>query len=778
MDDSKTFQIYTKSAGGGVLDSVSPDVEENDKNRRVTYQGPNQNLLTPFANQENQSRKPDLPVAPEVANADSVEFIASELSQISSQDKDEDKKKAANQGQLKEDPEQHLAPELPKLITSSPTGPSQCVDSKEESWDFLEIIQNPRYGSSIDSLGSPDPSIYHDALSDREESWILKGGSPIGVGLGINHGNEHDKHMNKLQNNIPASAQESNIKLQNEVKKCQEKGCMVAERLAAENKRKWAAWREEMEHQINREKAQLRLEFNSRISQEVAKACKKQELRIKQLNRRNRNLQEEKQGQEVDIEAYRRTIASQEDDLLRASRKIPELMQCLDEQNREIERLDKTAKEAISQAERTDEELEKAKQELETIKNDVGYVLDSASDTEIRPGPTVHAWNSGKRTSKSKNTDLELKMVMKQLDEGKAVVASQSCQINQLKEEILCLSKVHEEDETVIKNQKRRIHSLEGLSPRFFALSESFENLKDELHNLRKVEAQNKAIITQQQNEIEELEVRWAKVKEVQESLDAKQTDLNETMIALEHDEAIIKQQQRKIQELTIDKAKLEEMQNFLQSDLVITKAKLKEIQESLDAKKADLVETRDKLEHSESMIRQQQWEIDELAIDKAKLKDMQRSLNTKQSDLEDTMMKLEQANHELRNLCRVHQEKSDASPEKSSESGEGRPALTDRPIPLELKAGGSFSYPNRQNQWPHDGEGAYAPAVPNTSNKNVSSFQAIGLFKGEDISEESPDDDFDYGDDGDDVESLQKLFEMAVAGGAAILRKLELSGF
>ena len=778
MDDSKTFQIYTKSAGGGVPDSVSPGVEENDKNRRITYQGPNQNLLTPFANQENQSGKPELSVTPEVSNAYSVEFIASELPQISSQDKDDDGKKKVSQRQLDEVSEQHLAPELPEITTSFPTDPSQRV---EESWDYLEIIQSPRYDSSIDLSGSPDPSIYHDALRDREEPWTLKGGSPIEVGLGINLGNEHDKGMKKLQNNVPASAQESNIKLQKEVEKCQEKGSMVDERLAAEDQQKWAAWREEMEQQINREKVQLRQEFNSRISQEVTKACKKQELRIKQLNRRNRNLQEEKQGQEMDIEAYRRTIASQEDDLLRANRRIPELTQCLDKQNREIGSLNKTAKEAISQAERTNEELEKAKQELETIKNDVGYVLDSASDGEIPPGPTVRAWNSGKRTSKSKNTDLKLKMVMKQLDEGKAVVASQSCQINLLKEEILCLSKVHEEDETVIKNQKRRIHSLEGLSPRFFALSESFENLKDELDSLSKVEAQDKAIIKQQQNEIEELEVTWAKFKEVQESLDAKQTDLNETMIVLEHDEAIIKQQQRKIQELAIDKAKLEEMQNFLntkQSDLVVTKAKLKEVQESLNAKKADLVETMVKLEHNESIIKQQQWEIDQLAIDKAKLKDMQRSLNTKQTDLENTMMKLEQANHELQNLRRVHQEELNTSPENSSESGEGRPALIDRPIPVELKAGSSFSYSNRQNQLPHDGEGTYAIAVPTTSNKNVSSFQAIGSLLGENKPEESQDDDFDYGDDGGDVESLQKLFEMAVAGGAAILRKLELRGF
>lgn len=783
MDDSKTFQIYTKYAGGGVPDSISPVVGENDKNRRITYQGPNQNLFTPCANQDGN---PELSVTPEVPNADSVE-IASELPQIcthdkddvktSSHDKDEGKKKTASERQLDEHSEQHLAPELPEITTSFPTGSSQRV---EESWDFLEMIRSPRHGRSIDSSGSPDPSIYHDALRDSEELWILKGENPIEVGLGINLGNEHDKGMIKLQNNIPARAQESNNKLQDEVEKCQEKVRMVDERLEAENQQKGAAWREEMEQQINREKVQLRQEFNSRIAQEVTKACKEQELHIKQLNRRNRNLQEEKQGQEMDIEAYRRTIASQEDDLVHANRRILELTQCLDKRNREIESLDKTAKEAISQAERRDEELEKAKQELDAIKKDVGYVLDSASESEISPGPTLRAWNSGKGKSRSKNTDLELKMVMKQLEEGKAVVASQSCEINLLKEEIVSLSKVHEEDETVIKNQKRRIHSLEGLSPRFLALSESFENLKEELDKLSKVEAHDKAIIKQQRNEIEELELKWAKFKEVQESLDAKQTDLNETMIMLERDEAIIKQQQRKIQELAIDKVKLEEMQNFLhakQRDLLDTKAKLKEVQESRDAKKADLVESMVKLEHNESIIKQQQWEIDQLVIDKAKLKVMQRSLNTKQTDLEDKVMKLEQANNELQNLRRLDQEKLDTSPEKCSESGKRRPALIDRPLPLERKARSRFWYPYRQNQLPQNGEGPHALAVPTTSNKNVSSFQAIGSLKGKNKSEASQDDDFNYADDGEDFESLERLFEMAVAGGAAILRNLELRG-
>ena len=69
------------------------------------------------------------------------------------------------------------------------------------------------------------------------------------------------------------------------------------------------------------------------------------------------------------------------------------------------------------------------------------------------------------------------------------------------------MGKANEEDDTAIKNQKRKIYPFEGLLLRFFALLESFENLEDELYNMTKVEEQGKAIIKYQQTKNEELEV-------------------------------------------------------------------------------------------------------------------------------------------------------------------------------------------------------------------------------------------------------------------------------
>ena len=251
------------------------------------------------------------------------------------------------------------------------------------------------------------------------------------AGSGINLGNMHDNNMEELQHNMPARAQKSNPKFQKKSK-------MVAEQLAAENKRKWIAW-----------------------------------------------------------------LASQEEDILRAKKMIPELTQSLEERIQEIGTLhakigalDKmTAKEA-----RTDEKLKKANHELETVRRIVEDALATGRIVESGRGSLLRAWSSTKHGLQSINTNLN-----DSLDQKKGIIESQRCKIELLKEEIQRLGKVHEEDDNVIKNEKRKIRTLEGSSLRIFALLESFENL-DVLYNLTIVEEQDKAIIKQQRTENGELE--------------------------------------------------------------------------------------------------------------------------------------------------------------------------------------------------------------------------------------------------------------------------------
>lgn len=131
------------------------------------------------------------------------------------------------------------------------------------------------------------------------------------------------------------------------------------------------------------------------------------------------------------MKAYRNTVASQEEDLLRANRRVLELMQTSDEQSQEIGRLhttirslDKTAKEAISQAERTDIDAEHTENELEIAEKGMGYALDSASDAETAPGSSICAWGSSNYTFKGGSEEHKLKMVTKHLSTKKALVES------------------------------------------------------------------------------------------------------------------------------------------------------------------------------------------------------------------------------------------------------------------------------------------------------------------------------------------------------------------
>ena len=764
-------------------------------------------------------------------------------------------------------------------------------------------------------------------MGDKEEFWKLTGRGLVEAGLGINLGQKHDESTKRLQQDMLERAQESNARLQKELGECQKNSSMVEEQRAAENRRKMTEWQVSEERyykeevqivkdeyalelkaqkesiqkalklEIDREKAQLVQEYNSRISQEVTKACKKQELHIRQLNRTNRNLLEEKQGQEVDMEAYREKIASQEVDLLSAKRRVPELMQSLDERNREVERLnarighlEKISTETQSHAERTGKELQKANQDLEATRKGVDYAIDSTSDAESASGSSILPWGSGRRTSKSKNQELKLKVLSEQLTEGKAVIESQSLQMILLREEILDLTRAHEEDDTTIKNQRRKIQSLEALPQRLFALSESFDNLKDEFLNLSRAEEQGKAIIEQlkseingfvatraeleetqksliaketnlnelkiklqhdeavikqQQKEIDGLKKTRTKLDEVQESLAAKQTDLNEAMIKIQQDESIIKQQQKEIDGLKKTRTKLKEVQESLaakqtdlneamiklqhdestitqqqdeidglmktrtklkeaqesldekQTDLneatiklghdesvikqqqkeiheyVVTRAKLKEVQKSLDAKQTDLNETRIKLEHDEAIIKQQRKKIHQLVVRRAKLKELQRSLNAKQTDLEKTMRELEEVNHDLQRLHRVHQGKL----EEPIQSNQERSTVVDGSMNSERNAGANSSCVDKRSALPNDGEPARLLLTPNNNNNNKNNNNAnsppreIKVSGAEDISEDIEEDDYDDGN-----ESLYSILQRAVAGGAAILRKLDMS--
>lgn len=358
--------------------------------------------------------------------------------------------------QTNRNPEQQLAPKSPKIVlnngrnssilhdipSSPPTDPIRYVEPNEEqSLAFLEDLRAPRSDNRISSLRSSATSVNHDSLGDREG---------------------YDEITRELQRDMLARAQELNAKLQEELEDCQKKSGMLAKQLAAGDQRKWREWQKEKQEQhqkeeinkikinhalelnaqkeafqkatkieIDKVKLQLMQDFNPRIFQEVTKACKKQELCIKLPNPTYRNLQEEKQGQEMDMKAYRNTVASQEEDLLRANRRVLELMQTSDEQSQEIGRLhttirslDKTAKEAISQAERTDIDAEHTENELEIAEKGMGYALDSASDAETAPGSSICAWGSSNYTFKGGSEEHKLKMVTKHLSTKKALVES------------------------------------------------------------------------------------------------------------------------------------------------------------------------------------------------------------------------------------------------------------------------------------------------------------------------------------------------------------------
>lgn len=770
MDDSRASPTHKMPTDGDVSDLISSNTKEKAKNRQFINQELDQDPPSLFADQKKYSKEPDLSAIPELPNAGLKEFIASELQQISNHDEDDKSKRAAKYetislldyfvAQPKENSEQHLAPEKAKIslndernsrmqpltdvTSSSPTDPLQYAESKEdETGEFMMDMRDP-----VGSSSSPAPSFDHGALENREEFSKPTGGMLIGTGFGIKLGYNHDESMKKLQHNMLASAQVSNVKLQKERVEFQKESSVGERQLAAENQRKWTEWQEEkqqhhdeeiqkikeehaselnaqdetlqnaMKMEIDREKVQLIQESRSRISQEVTKACNKQELCIKHFSRTIRNLHEEKQGQEMDMEAYRQTIASQDEDLLRAKRKVSELMHNLDERSREIGglhakigNLDKTAKEAIFQAERMNKELKNARWELEASKKEVEFALDSASDAETAPGPTIFTWGSGNRTLEAGNQELQLKIMTKKLAEQKLLGERQNCQSNLLRGEIMRLRKAHEEDNVIIKQQGRRIRSLEGLQQRLLDLTESFENLKDEMYQLSRVEEQDKAIIKQQQTEIEELVATRPMLKEVRKFLKVKPIDLDKCMI---------------------------------------------------------------KPQQYNAITRQQQCEVQELEFTRAKLKEVQRSLNTKQTNLEKTMVKPEVVNNELQNLRKL-QGRGDATPQELPESNQERPALTDHPIHSEPKADASFLYLDKQNQLPNDGETAHALEFPKNNKNDASAFQGIEILGRKATSAEGDDcGDYDYGDDDD--ESLHRILQMAVEGGAAILSKLEIA--
>ena len=910
MDNSMTFSIESISQNNNISDLISICAKRKDESNRQFKNRKKNDISSPLpTSQENQGKEQDLSAKTELSSMHMGDFITSDLSQISNQDRDNKNLEATNYDtislledsmKVRREDSKYLTPKLPEITLNdgsdlkkkspphftslSPANTLQYVESKEdENRTFMRDAQSPRSGSPAGSPGSPAASVYHDALGDKEEYWKLTGGSLVEAGLGINLGQKHDESTKRLQHDMLVRAQESNAKLQKELGECQKKGSMVDEQRAAEDRRKMTEWQVSKEQyykeeiqmvkdeyaselkaqkesiqkalklEIDREKAQLVQEFNSRISQEVTKACKKQELHIRQLNRTNRNLLEEKQGQEMDMEAYREKIASQEEDLLIANRRVPELMQSLDERNREVERLnarignlEKMSTEAQSHAERTRKELQKANQDLEATRKKVDYAIDSISDAESASGSGIRPWGSSRCTSKSKNQELKLKVLSEQLAEGKAVIESQSFQMILLREESLDLARAHEEDDATIKNQRRKIQSLEALPRRLFALSESFDNLKDEFLNLSRVEEQgkaiikqlkneingfaatreelektqksliaketdlnktkiklqhNEAVIKQQQKEIEGLTKTRTKLKEVQESLAAKQTDLNEVMIKLQHNESIIKQQQKEIDGLMKTRTKLKEVQDSLaakQTDLnetiiklghdesvikqqqkeineyVVTRAKLKQVQESLDAKQTDLNETRIKLQQDEAIIKQQRKQIHQLVAAMAKLKELQRALNAKQTGLEKTMKELEEVNHELQRLRRVHQGKL----EEPIQSNQERSTEVDGSMNSERNAGASSSCADKRSALPNDGEPARLLLTPNNNNNNNKNNNSansppreIRLSGAEDISEEIKKDNYDEGN-----ESLHSLLQRAVAGGAAILRKLEMS--
>lgn len=924
---------------------ISMDTKIDDGNSQVKDQNLDNYAPILPVNQENEEREQDLSTKSELPNMEMRDSIAPELLQIDNQKKDNENIESKNFDTIsfqknpiserRDDTKKYLTPKFPEITLKEGDNLEEeslphipFIESKEdEDWNFFRDARSPCSGSPVGSPGSPTASVYHDALGDRDEYWKVTGGSRVGAGLGINLGQRHDESTKRHQHDMLVRTQESNVTLQKELGECQEK-IMVAEQQAAESERKLTEWQvskeqyyeEEIqrikdEHvselsaqketlqkaikiEIGLEKAQLLQEFSSRISQEVTKACKKQEHHIKQLNRTNRNLRGEKQGQEMDMEAYREKIAGQGEDLLKANSRVLELVHSLDGRDQEVERLhakigglEKRSIEAESRAEQTVKELQKSKRELEVSQTKVDYALESTSDAETasESESSVRHWNSGRLTARPKNRELELTILSEELAEGKAVIESQSCQINLLREEIVKLAKAHEEDDTIIKVQRRKIHSLEGLPERLFALSESFENLNDQFHNLSRAEEQgratikqlkneidefvatraelkeahesliaketdlnetmikfernesimrqqqkeidklliigiklkeveesldakqidlketsiklerNESIMKQQQTEIDKLLITGIKLKEVQESLDASQIDLAATVIKLEHDEYLIKQQRKEIDELVATKTKLKQVQESLDSmqtnlndtmikqehdeaiikqqrqeidELVVIRARLMKAQQSLDSKQTDLNDTMIKLERDKAIIKQQQGEIQELAITRARMKKLQGSLNAKQTDLEKTMIELERASQELQNLRREQKGKADATLEEPLKSNQARPALANHSINSKRNAGARSSYVDKKNPLPNAGQSAHPLAIPNINNSATSRPRETKLFGAEDISEEVEEEGYYY-DDGH--ESLHDILRRAVAGGAAILRKLEM---
>lgn len=646
-----------------------------------------------------------------IANKTSEEFLLSRLPQITRKGVDDRSRSTPKHNSLpvlnslaqqsKRNPEQQLVPKNPKIV----------LNIKEQDWELMGDLQASRSSSRIGPLHRSAPSVIHDALGGREH--------------------KHDESTGELQHDMLARAQELNAKLQEELKDCQKQSSMVAKRLAAEHQRKWTEWQKEKQQQQHKEEIQkikedhaLELGAQKEALQKATKVeidmVKGKLMQIEQLNRTNCNSQGEKRGQEIDLEVPENTIANQEEDLIKANGRVRELMQAVDEQSHEIgslhttiRDLGKTAKEAISQAKRSGREVEIIKKELEATQKEITYALDSAADNETAPGSCKRAWDSSNCTLQSGSQAARLNMVMEKLATKKALVDSQSCQINLLRKEILRLEKANEEDNTVTKEQRMNIRSLEGLPQTFSALIENIDNLKAEINELSRVRAQDRVIIKQQQSEIGKLLATRAKLKKVQESLYQKQINLSQAMIRLEKVKATSEQQQSEIQELVITKAKLEELQ---------------------------------------------------------------KSLNTKQTILEKTMMRLEQVNRELQYLRRS-QGKGIATREEPPESNQGQCALTDRLIHSEPKSGTTSSYLYQQNRRSPPAKIAKTPAAPKDNNNLASSFRDVELGGRDETSRESKDDDDsddDDDDDDDEDENLYKLLQKGVSRGAAIITKLE----
>lgn len=709
------------------------DTQNDNGNKQLEDQNPDNNASPILTNQKNKEEKQDLQAEPKVSNIDMGDSKASEPLHINDQDKDNGNIETKNSDTLsfvqksirerREDSKKDIRifreitlneggnlmeKSMPHIPLSFPTTPLQLIESNEdENWKFLRDARSPRSGSPVSSPGSPTPSVYHDAVGDRDEYWKRTGGSVVGAGLGINFGQSHDESTKRYQHDMLVRSQESNVKPQKELEECHKK-IMVTERQAVENRRKSMEWQlskeqyyeEEIqrikdEHiselsaqkealqkaiklEIGLEKAQLVQESSSRISQEVTKACKKQELRIKQLNRIVRDLRGEKLAQEMDMEAYREKIAGQGEELVNANKKVQELVHNLAGRNQEIESLhakigglEKSSIEAQSLAEQTVKELQKSKRELEArqTKEDYTEYLISDAETRSESESSVSHWNSGRRTAEPKNWELELATLSEKVAKGKAVIENQSCQINQLKEVIADLAKAREEADATIKLQKRKIQSLEGLKQRLIALSESFDNLNEQFNNLSSAEEQGRATIKQLRNEIGKFVATRTELKAAHECLIAKETDLSETMVKLQQHEAVIKPQKKENDEPMITKTKFEEVQadidaketelnesmNKLESkdsiinqqqkeinELMITKTKLEEVQDSLGAKETELNESMNKLERKDSIIIQQQKEIGKLLIAGIKLKEVQECLDAKQIDSDEAIIKLE----------------------------------------------------------------------------------------------------------------------------------------